>query len=378
MTEAVSVEAPTGSDVPALRIAMIAPPWFAVPPVAYGGIEHVVADLVDGLVGHGHDVTLISAGEHGTNATRHIRTFDEPPSERLGETLPDAVHARLAQRIVASLAVDVVHDHSQVGPLLAAGRAVPTVVTAHGATTGFPGQFLSVVADDCSLVAISEAQRRSTPLIPWAGMVHNALDVGTFPFRDTKDDFLLFLGRLHPEKAPHLAIDAARAAGRRIVVAGKCVEPIERRYREEFLVPRGGPDVDFVGTADAAAKRELLAGAAALLFPITWEEPFGMVMAEAMACGTPVIAFRRGAVPEVVVDGVTGYIVDTFDEFVAAIARAGAIDAAACRDHVARTFPRERMASGYEAVYRQAIARPIDLTGAGPVTRAAAVTPRRG
>jgi glycosyltransferase involved in cell wall biosynthesis len=377
MTEPPTLEARTGTASPRLRIAMVAPPWFAVPPMGYGGIEHVVAELVDGLVAHGHDVTLISAGEHGTAATRHIRTFDEPPSERLGETLPDAVHAQLADRIVASLDVDVVHDHSQVGPLLAASRSVPTVVTAHGATTGFPGQFLTIVADHCSLVAISDAQRRSTPHIAWAGMVHNALDVGTFPFRDTKDDYLLFLGRLHPEKAPHLAIDAARAAGRRIVVAGKCVEPIERRYREEFLVPRGGPDVDFVGTADADTKRDLLAGAAALLFPITWEEPFGMVMLEAMACGTPVVAFRRGAVPEVVVDGVTGFIVDTFDEFVAAIGRAGALDPRTCRTYVARTFPRERMAAGYEAVYRQATHRSIDLSGPA-VTPAAAATPRPG
>src|SRR4051794_29379739 len=161
---------------------MVAPPWFAIPPAAYGGIEHVVAELVDGLVARGHDVTLISAGENGTKATRHLRTFADPPSDQLCQTLPDAVHARMADDLLQTLHVDVVHDHSQVGPLLAPSRRVPTVVTAHGATTGFPGDFLTGIAPYCWLTAISDVQRRSRPDLPWAATVHNSLDVSTFPF----------------------------------------------------------------------------------------------------------------------------------------------------------------------------------------------------
>ena len=214
----------------ALRIAMVAPPYFTVPPSGYGGVEAVVADLVDALVDRGHHVTLIGAGHHGTKAQRFFSTYEQPPSHGLGLPLPEAVHAALVGRIVEDLAVDLVHDHTLAGPLLARGRTCPTVVTAHGPVDGEPGLYYHALDDCVELVAISEAQRAKAPLLPWVATVTNAIRVESFPFHHEKEEFALFLGRFHPEKAPHLAIEAARDARLSIVLAGKCAEPVEREY----------------------------------------------------------------------------------------------------------------------------------------------------
>jgi glycosyltransferase involved in cell wall biosynthesis len=339
-----------------LHVAVVAPPWFSVPPSGYGGVENVCADLVDGLVGAGHDVTLIGAGDHGTRATRYVSTYDEPPSPRLGEPLPEVLHVARAAEVIAELDVDVVHDHTLAGPLLARGRRVPTVVTAHGPVTGEPGRYYRALGRTVDLVSISRNQRRSAPDLPWLGTVYNAIDVETFPYRDHKDDFLLFLGRLHPDKAAHVAIDAARRAGLPIVVAGKCTEKVEIDYVRAKVQPRMGPDVTIFGCADASQKRELLSRAAALVFPIQWEEPFGMVMIEAMACGTPVVTLRRGAAPEVVVDGVTGVVCDDPDQLADGVSTARSLNPWACREHVRRTFSIATMVAGYVAAYRAAMA----------------------
>jgi glycosyltransferase involved in cell wall biosynthesis len=338
-----------------MRIAMIAPPWFTVPPQGYGGVENMCADLVDGLVDRGHEVTLIGAGQAGTRAGRFLSIYPEPPSARLGEPLPEVLHAAATARMLAGLDVDLVHDHTLAGPLSARGRGVPTVVTMHGPVAGEPGEYYRQLGDTVSLVAISAAQRRAAPDLTWRGTVHNAIDVTTFPYRADKEEMVLFLGRLHPDKGVHLAIDAARAAGLPIVVAGKCSEPVELEYFRRFIEPRLGPDVTIFGTADAAAKRDLLARAAVLIFPILWEEPFGMVMIEAMACGTPVVALRRGAVPEVVVDGVTGVLCDDAGDLPSAIAAARHLSPAECRAHVENCFDAATMVRGYESVYREVL-----------------------
>jgi glycosyltransferase involved in cell wall biosynthesis len=338
-----------------MHIAMIAPPYFNVPPAAYGGIETVVADLVDSLVGRGHKVTLIGAGNHATRAQRFITTYDMGPADRLGEPMPEMVHAAKVATILDTLDADVIHDHTMVGPLLARGRLTPTVVTAHGPVHGDPGEFYRALGATVQLVAISNAQRASAPDLTWAGTVHNAIRADSFPFRAEKEDYALFLGRFHPEKAPHLAIDAARAAGLPIVLAGKCSEPIERAYFAREIEPRTGKDVTIFGVADSSAKRRLLAHACCMLFPICWEEPFGLVVIESMACGTPVVALRRGSVPELIVHGKTGIIVDEPDQMAGAIALARQLDPAACRKHVEAKFTVGVMAQGYEAVYRQAM-----------------------
>lgn len=345
--------APVGAQQ--IHIAMVAPPYFNVPPAAYGGIEIVVAGLVDALVARGHKVTLIGAGNHGTRAQRFYSTCDVGPSGQLGEAMPEIIHAAKVASILEALNVDVIHDHTMAGPLMARGRLTPTVVTAHGPVDGDFHELYRALSDTVQLVAISAAQRSSAPELAWSATVHNAIRSETFPFRVDKDDYAVFLGRFHPEKAPHLAIDAARAAGLPIVLAGKCSEPVERAYFSREIEPRIGSDVTIYGVADATAKRRLLSRAACMVFPICWEEPFGLVVIEAMVCGTPVVALRRGSVPELIVDGQTGIIVDDPDDLPAAILLARELEPATCRKHVESGFTVEIMAEGYEDVYRHAL-----------------------
>jgi glycosyltransferase involved in cell wall biosynthesis len=365
---------PTGAAAhKRLHVAMIAPPYFDIPPKAYGGIEAVVADLVDALIDREHQVTLIGGGRHRTRAQRFLATCERQPAEQLGEPLPEVVHAAQVARLLEDLDADVVHDHTLAGPLLARGRVTPTVVTVHGPAIGDPGTYYEALGRSVGLVAISDAQRARAPGLPWASTVHNAIRVDTFPFRAQKDEFALFLGRFCPDKAPHLAVEAARAARLPIVLAGKCAEPAERAYFTREVEPRLGSDTTMFGVADAAAKRDLLARAACLVFPVCWDEPFGLVMVEAMACGTPVAALRRGAVPEVVLPGQTGVIVDQPDELAGAIDQARRLDPWICRKHVQQNFTTDLMAAGYDAVYRRALAAPIEPAMVpAPVGRGAA------
>ena len=339
-----------------LHVAMVAPPWFELPPGGYGGIEAMCAALVDQLVLRGHRVTLLAAGRNGTRADKFFATYETPPSQRLGQGIPEVVHAVMAAELLDDLDADVVHDHSFAGPLSAGCRPIPTVVTAHGPVNGEFGRYYRALGGMVRLVAISHAQVRAAPEITWAGVVHNAVPVDDYPFRADKDGFVLSLGRLDPSKGAHLAVDAARAAGRRLVLAGKCTEPPERRYFDEAVRPRLGPDVEWLGEVDNATKLELLAGASCLLFPLQWEEPFGMVMIEAMACGTPVVALRRGAVPEVVAHGSGGLVCDRADELPAAIEQVGSIDPAACRRLARERFDVSVMAAGYESLYARCVA----------------------
>jgi glycosyltransferase involved in cell wall biosynthesis len=252
--------------------------------------------------------------------------------------------------------VDVIHDHTLVGPLLARGRVIPTVVTVHGPVTGEPGHYYRHLGDSVRLVAISEAQRRAAADLNWCATVHNAINATHLPFRENKRDWVLFLGRCTPDKGMHLAIDAARLAGRNILLAAKCSEPAEAAYFEAEIKPRLGPDAQWLGEVGGERKKELLSEARCLLFPIQWEEPFGMVMIEAMACGTPVVALRRGSVPEVVTHGITGLVCNGPAELPSAINAAHTIDPTACRNNVLSRFHPDIMAARYEHTYQQALA----------------------
>jgi glycosyltransferase involved in cell wall biosynthesis len=346
---------PASEDGSSLRVGMVAPPWFPIPPNGYGGIEAMVHWLVEGLVARGHQVVLIGAGVPATSA-HYLQTYEDPPLDRMGTPFPEVVHALMADEHLDELQVDVVHDHSLGGPLTARGRRAPTVLTAHGPVTGELGEYYRLLSRHHPLVAISESQRAMGPHLPWAATVYNAIPVDDYPFETEKDDYVLFLGRMSPEKAPDLAIRAARAAGRPIVLAAKCNEPAEHQYFDAHVRPLLGPDADWFGHADTDQKKKLLARASCLVFPIQWPEPFGIVLVEAMACGTPVVAMRQGSVPEVVVDGLTGYVCDQLAEMPAAIERVGALDPKACRQHVFDCFDVTDMVDGYEGVYRRAIA----------------------
>jgi glycosyltransferase involved in cell wall biosynthesis len=226
------------------------------------------------------------------------------------------------------------------------------------------------LGDEVALVAISDRQRELAPGLNWSGRVHNALHVDDWPFRVEKDDYALFLGRFNECKAPHLALEAAHAAGIPLVLAGKCSERPEQAYFEEKVRPMLTDNDHVFGLADAAAKRKLLANARCLLFPIRWEEPFGMVMIESMVCGTPVVALRGGAVSEVIVDGVTGRICEDPAELPAAIEEVRGIDPYACRAHVQADFGSDTLGFGYEQVYRRLL-RSKQRFGAAPLDIAA-------
>jgi glycosyltransferase involved in cell wall biosynthesis len=352
---------PAHEDGSPLRIAIVAPPWYSIPPLGYGGIESMVYWLAEGLVERGHDVTVVGAGPSGTSA-RFLPTFLEPPSDRIGQVLPEVIHALHAAELLDQLErerpLDVVHDHCAASALAACRRRAPTVVTAHGPVTGEMAAYYRRLEPGIALVAVADFQRARAPGLPWAGTVHNATPVDAYPFESSKDEFCLFLGRMSPEKAPDLAIEAAKAAGRQIIVAGKCTEPAERAYFDERVRPLLGPDAIWYGEADAVHKAELLSRARCLVFPVRWDEPFGLVMVEAMACGTPVVALRAGSVPEVVADGVTGFVCDDPSELPAAIDRVDVLEPKSCRQRVVDRFDVPQMAEGYELVYRRVVREP--------------------
>jgi glycosyltransferase involved in cell wall biosynthesis len=342
----------------ARRIAIVAPPFYELPPRGYGGIELVCYGLAEALVGRGHQVTLIGAGASRTRA-RFLATFPVPPSEfGPGAIGADLVHAVRAAELVTQLDPEIVHDHTRLGPLTARSRRIPTVVTAHAPVSG-PDSILDVLSalqHWVHLVAISPAQRRLAPHLAWAATVHNGVELADYPLGVERDDFLLFLGRLSVNKGVDHAIAAARALSRPLVIAGSWTVEEERRYFEQEIRPLLGPDIRWVGEVTRDRKLELLQRAACLVFPVRWHEPFGLVLIEAMACGTPVAAIAHGAVPDLVVDGVTGALCPDPERLPAAVQRAIRLDPHASRAHVAANFSADRMAAGYEGVYRSVLA----------------------
>jgi len=339
-----------------MRIALVAPPWYAVPPSGYGGIEWVVALLADGLVDRGHDVTLFAPPGSRTKARLVSPLGEQPPPDSIGNPWFEASHAVSAYE--ESERFDILHDHTgPVGVAIGALIESPIVHTLHGPFTPESLMLYSRIARHLWFVAISESQRSmGPPDLRWAGVIYNGIPMRNYPYREEKDDFLFFLGRADEEKAPHLAVEAARRAGRRLVMCVTRKNERERRYWAEQVEPLLGDDVEVHGEVDPQQKADLLAAAQALLFPIQWAEPFGLVMTEAMACGTPVVAWRNGAVPEVVDDGVTGFVVESMDEMVRAIDRVGELDKRALRAHVEERFSADAMVDGYERAYERILA----------------------
>lgn len=334
---------------PRLRVGLLAPPWVTVPPRSYGGIEQVVATLAAGLGERGHEVVLVAAPGSSLPGVEVVSPLASVP-ELIGEPAADWRHALAGIEALAD--VDIVIDHSgPLGALLTSRLGAPGLHVTHGPLSAVPTEIYSGIARHSRrlrLVAISEAQRASAPSLPFAGVCPNGLDLDAAPFRAQTGDYLAFLGRMSPEKGPADAIRIARAAGLPLLIGAKCREPAEHEYFERHVAPALGPDVVWLGELDAAAKYDLLAGARALLFPIAWPEPFGMVMIEAMACGTPVLATSRGSVPEVVADGVTGFVRDDPDELVEAVGRLHEIDRRACRRRVVERFSADAMTTSYE------------------------------
>jgi glycosyltransferase involved in cell wall biosynthesis len=336
---------------------MVVPPWYELPPSGYGGIELICSALVNALCSRGHDVTVFGAGQRTGTAARFVSTVAEPQYERLGHGMPDALHAARVSELLADGQYDVVHDHSLCGPLTAGYRAAPTVVTVHGPADTELGDLYAALGEHIHLVAISDSQRRRRPDLRWAATIHNAIDPAQFVAAPTPGGPVVWLARFSPDKGPDLAIMACRAAGLPLVLAGKCNEPGEARYLQEAIRPMLGDDVRLVINGDRITTNRLLAGARCLIMPIRWHEPFGMVMIEAMASGKPVVALRRGAVPEIVRHGTTGWVCDDPSELPGALLRVGDLHPDDCVAHARSAFSANLMARRYERVYRQAIAQ---------------------
>jgi glycosyltransferase involved in cell wall biosynthesis len=336
-----------------MRIAMMAPLVESVPPRKYGGTERVVSLLTEELVKEGHQVTLFASADSVTSAEL---VPCSPRSLRLNEGVRDYVAytiAQLAEVYGRAEEFDLIHNHVDYFAFPPAQLApVPTLTTTHGRLDLPEVRSVYLTYRDLPLAAISEAQRASLLGVNWASTVYNGVDLRSFHFRPNPGDYLVFLGRISPEKRPDRAIDIARDVGMRLVIAAK-VDPVDQDYFQAAIAPlvRDSPLIEFIGEVDEREKDELLGGAYAYLFPIDWPEPFGLTMAEAMATGTPVVAYRAGSVPEVVVDGVTGFVCDTLRDMADAVPKVRDLDRHACRRHVEQLFSPTTMADGYEKVY---------------------------
>jgi len=334
-----------------MRLAHIAPPWIPVPPVTYGGTELMVDVLVRGLRQRHLEVLVFCAGDSRLappTAGPFPRSFWPP--EKFSENL----HLAYAWRFLQDHPVDLIHSHleSAAGFGEALGNPLPLVITLHTPITEVKRDYL-LHFPQVQLVAVSDFQRRRLPGHPRVALIPHGLEVAAYPPGSHKEDYFLFLGRIYPEKGLHTAIRLARETGRRLVCAGPVFAP-DRPYFDQEIAPHlDGRRLVYVGPADFPRKLDLLGRAQALLLPLEVDEAFGLVMLEAMACGTPVIAAARGAAPEIIVPGVTGFVAHSETEFLEAMQAVAELDPEACRGHVARHFSQEAMVSAYLRLYEQ-------------------------
>jgi glycosyltransferase involved in cell wall biosynthesis len=357
--------APGSKSGAPLRVAMLAPPWISVPARGYGGVESVVSTLTEALVRRGHDVTLFCAPGSVSRANV-VTLLDKSHPDEIERSLYEVDQVGQAFDAIDSATgadrFDVLHDHCGFTGLAMANRiATPLVHTLHGPFTPETAAFYARHGHKAALVGISRAQLESAPagLGPIAS-IPNPIDVRAWPLQERKGDYLLWVGRMTPEKGPHRAIAAARAVDVPLVLAG-VIQPGQQAFFDREIAPHvDGERVRFIGEVGGPAKRSLFARARGLLMPIRWNEPFGMVMVEALACGTPVIAFSEGAARELVVDGKTGFLVEDERAMAVAIGQLSRIAARDCRAWVSQHCDVEVVAAAYERTYRS-----VALHGAG-------------
>ena len=336
-----------------MHIALVAPPFIAVPPHRYGGTELFIANLAQGLHARGHDVTVYGNGESRLACRvkwRYPHT-DWPIQESVRAELKNADHTAWAVRDAADWA-DVIHLNDVVGVPFTRFVDAPAVMTLHHPHEPLLSEQYARYPE-IDYVAIGKwlAPRESMPKLH---VIHHGIPLSAYTFSDVKEDYVAFLGRMAPCKGPHIAIDVARRAGVRLKLAGE-VQPVFRNYWEQQVLPHiDGRQIEYVGEVNAARKNHLLSRARALLFPIQWEEPFGLVMIEAMACGTPVLALPGGAVAEVVRNGTNGWICRDAADMATHLATP-LPDSRACREFAERHFGLDQMVNGYLEVYRRLV-----------------------
>jgi glycosyltransferase involved in cell wall biosynthesis len=334
-----------------MRIAEISPLHESVPPKLYGGTERVVHFLTEALVDLGHDVTLFATGD---SKTRAELVACAPTALRLKRCEdPIAPHIAMIEEVIARAGeFDVMHFHTDyLGYSLARRQAVPYVTTMHGRLDTDELEPIFRTFPEAPLISISDSQRDPHPDANWQGTVYHGLPLGLYRAVPKHSGYLAFVGRISPEKRVDRAVEIALRLGMPLKVAAK-IDAKDRDYYEEKIKPLfANPLVEFVGEIGEGEKNAFLGGAAALLFPIDWPEPFGLVMIEAMACGTPVVAFRCGSVPDVMRDGESGFVVDTIEQAVTATARAVEMPRARVRAYFEKRFSAPRMAADYVAIF---------------------------
>src|SRR4051794_34567363 len=331
-----------------LKIAIIAPPWLPVPPERYGGVEWVVSLLADRLAELGHDVTLFACGGSITQANL-VTTSEDANIARFGQLMPELEHALLSYRQASRF--DIVFDHSGLGAAAMADLVqAPVVHTVHSTLDDEHGRVYRLISElnpRLRFIPTSLKQREPAEDLPWVANCPSALDLDAYPFSERRGDYLLYVGRMSPQKGAGRAIAVAQEMGVPLKLAGKMHEADERAYFSREVAPHLNDRIQYLGEVSHEEKVRLLQRARCTIYPIDWEEPFGLVMLESMACGTPVVAMRRGAVPEVISPGESGIYVDRYEDLPGAVAQADQIDPAGCRDHVESHFSEGRMVRNY-------------------------------
>jgi glycosyltransferase involved in cell wall biosynthesis len=336
-----------------LRIGVIAPVWERVPPERYGGTEFMVSLLTDELVRRGHEVTLFATGDSISSAKLEW-VYPTAQRESHGQVIPEIRHLSLAFRQAGSF--QLIHNHAGYSACAFASLVeTPVLMTLHGIFTDENKAFFRAFRKDLYFNALSTHQRAECPDLRYVQTINNGIDVASYPFEENKDDYLLSFGRISPLKGTHTAIEMAKGSGRRLIIAGK-VDLKDRSYFEQTIKPQlDGRLISYLGEVSWDEKLSLLKKAQALIFPIEWPEPFGLVMIEAMACGTPVVASKRGSVPEIIAEGETGFIVESLEGAIEALQEVSLINPRNCRNHVERRFSHLHMVDEYEKAYLEII-----------------------
>ncbi len=338
-----------------MRVAELVSNYHSLPPVKAGAIYQVVDCITNGLLDKGHDVTVFGSGDSKTRA--NLVSVTDKSTSKMG--LPSNgvnhyMHLLASKCFEMADEFDIIHSHfSLISAFYSRLVKTPTVQTIHSSVTDDVRPFLKAFKD-LNYISFSHSQRRQVPELNWIANVYHGIDTKKLKFKAKPDDYYLFMGRIVQEKGPHLAIEAAKALGANIVIAGRSYA--DDQYWHKYIEPQiDGRQVRFIGEASNKDKITFFRNAKALLFPIQWEEPFGLVLIEAMACGTPVIGYNRGSVAEIIRDGETGYVVEDVKEMVEAMKKIEHIDRSACRYRVEHLFSQDKMVNGYERVFERVI-----------------------
>ncbi|MCK5590166.1 MAG: glycosyltransferase family 4 protein [Dehalococcoidales bacterium] len=347
-----------------MRIAMVVPPWFKVPPDGYGGIEVLVSLWADGLVDKGHEVTLFTVADSVTKADK-FTVFDKEMKSYLDDAPSNFLNIAVTHSLASYIEIsrggyDIIHDNTwKEGLCSTAFMDIPVVHTLHSAFDEGNKGFYSLFKNypGIHFVTISNYQQTCFPDLNYSATVYNGVNFPKYPFSEEKEDFFFYIGRFNDGKAPHLACEVAERLGVKLVLAGKLNERAERSYFDQYIKPHLSDKIKFIGEVGqwSKEKMDMFSRGKAYLYPIQWDEPFGITMAEAMACGTPVVTFKRGAAPEVVAHNETGFVVETMDEFVDAVKHVNEISPRKCRERVEKMFTADAMVDGYEKVYTEVL-----------------------